>query len=108
MCRIILILYHEGRFVYYKAKAYMTTGIAGSIFTIKKDEKYYYIFHPNLIFKFSSLTVPPNSIISFSDELINKVKKEGKNISIRLTCSYPEIIKIYSLFYFQSSKGCRF
>lgn len=33
MRRIILILYYEGRFFYYKAKAFGTTGIAGSIFT---------------------------------------------------------------------------
>ena len=36
MCRIILILYYEGSFVYYIAKAFFTTGIAGSIFTIIK------------------------------------------------------------------------
>ena len=37
MCRIILILYYEGSFVYYKAKAFFTTGIAGSIYTTKKS-----------------------------------------------------------------------
>ena len=40
MCRIILILYHERSFVHYKAKAFFTTGIAGSLYTIKKDFSY--------------------------------------------------------------------
>lgn len=35
MCRIISILYHEGSFVYYKAKAFGTTGRAGRLLYIK-------------------------------------------------------------------------
>ena len=42
---------------------------------------------------YTCFVINSNSIISFSEELINKVKKQGKNLYIRLTCSYPEIIK---------------
>ena len=47
---------------------------------------------------YTCFVINSNSIISFSEELINKVKKEGKTLYIRLTSSYPEIIKKYSLY----------
>ena len=62
-----------------------------NLYVMFQGEKNEYIY--------TCFVINSNSIISFSDELINKVKKEGKNLSIRLTCSYPEIIKKYSLFF---------
>ena len=62
MCRIILILYHEGSFVYYIAKAFATTGIAGSIFTKKigiiaehNNTKYKVVCSDNLPNHYSTL-----------------------------------------------------
>ena len=62
-----------------------------NLYVMFQDEKKEYIY--------TCFVINSNSIISYSEELINKVKKQGKNIYIRLTCSYPEIIKKYSLYF---------
>ena len=47
---------------------------------------------------YSCFIINSNSNITFSEELIEKVKKQKKGLNIRLTSSFPEIIKKYSLY----------
>ena len=77
-------------------------------FLVEKNRNdYLYNCVQNLYIKFqgepneyiySCFVINSNSIITFSEELKEKVKKEKKNLSIRLTSSFPEIIKKYSLY----------
>jgi hypothetical protein len=77
-------------------------------FLVEKNKNdYLYNCVQNLYVKFqgepneyiySCFVINSNSIITFSEELKEKVKKEKKNLSIRLTSSFPEIIKKYSLY----------
>ena len=77
-------------------------------FLVEKNRNdYLYNCVQNLYIKFqgepneyiySCFVINSNSIITFSEELNEKVKKEKKNLSIRLTSSFPEIIKKYSLY----------
>ena len=77
-------------------------------FLVEKNRNdYLYNCVQNLYIKFqgepneyiySCFVINSNSIITFSEELKEKVKKKKKNLSIRLTSSFPEIIKKYSLY----------
>ena len=69
---------------------YLYNNCIQNLYVMFQGEKDEYIY--------TCFVINSNSIISFSEELINKVKKEGKTLYIRLTCSYPEIIKKYSLY----------
>ena len=93
MCRIILILYHEGRFVYYKAKAYVTTGIAGSIFAIKKIDEFISIYSTELRFVILSpievkYMIPITEKIQEEFDKFNS--KHGRSFSIDLAVCFKE------------------